>query len=153
MPDAVLTLVEPVDADVCTGQETEAARDLRRIVHKAILARRFVLVHRRTVQRCLQAARAAARGGKADLAAALLADARAGHAEMQTCTRVARAFERQAEEMGRAAGVYRATGRAGASPASAAMAAMAAHSGTSGPAASVGVAGSPATRRTVGGRG
>lgn len=145
-----LTLIEPVRADAGEGPEMAAAQDLRRIVHKAILARRFALVHKQTVRRCLRAARVAGRRGEADLAAAMLADARASHAEMQTCTRVARAFERQAEKMGREAGVYTATGRARPSAVSAERAAMAARPVAAEAGSSTG-AGSPAMRKTLGG--
>jgi len=147
MSGMVLTLVEPVGADVGGGQGAAAGVDLGRIIHKAILARRFAEVHKQTVRQCVRAARAAGQRGNRVLAAALLRDARAEHAEAQACARVARALERQAEEMGRAAGVYRATGRASAPATSEGMPAIDAHA-VSGAAASVG---SPAIRKTLGG--
>lgn len=149
MSGMVLSLVEVVGGEVRDDVETSGAEDLRRIVHKAILARRFAAVHRQAVRRSLRAARVAAAEGNAPLAASLLEDARAGHAELQACARVARAFERQAEEMGRAAGVYRATGRGSAFAASEEIAPTGAH----GAAASTAPlpAASPATRSTLGG--
>ncbi|MGZ9034128.1 MAG: hypothetical protein ACXW25_06915 [Rhodospirillales bacterium] len=146
----VLSLVEPVGAGVRENRGTASAEDLRRIIHKAILARQFAAVHKQTVRQCLRAARVAARRGENDLAVLLLGDARAEHAEVQACVRVARVLERQAEEMGKAAGVYRATGRAGAAAASDDIAAIDAQSAAAISAASS-VAGSPATRRTLGG--
>lgn len=154
MSGMVLSLVEPVGAGVRENRGTASAEDLRRIIHKAILARQFAAVHKQTVRQCLRAARVAARRGENDLAVLLLGDARAEHAEVQACVRVARVLERQAEEMGKAAGVYRATGRAGAAAAAAAasddIAAIDAQSAAAISAASSG-AGSPATRRTLGG--
>lgn len=149
MSGMVLSLVEAVGGEVRDGVETSGAEDLRRIVHKAILARRFAAVHRQAVRRSLRAARVAASQGNVGLATSLLEDARAGHAELQACTRVARAFEHQAEELGRAAGVYRATGRGSAPAASVEIAPIGAH----GEAASAGPlpAVSPATRSTFGG--
>lgn len=152
MSGMVLSLVEPVGAGVRENRGTASAEDLRRIIHKAILARQFAAVHKQTVRQCLRAARVAARRGESDLAVLLLGDARAEHAEVQACVRVARVLERQAEEMGKAAGVYRATGRAGAAAAAASddIAAIDAQSAAAISAASS-VAGSPATRRTLGG--
>lgn len=150
MSATVLTLVETGGTDAGDDAGAAGAEDLRRLMHKAILARRFAAVHRQTASRCLRSARVAARHGDGEVAASLLRDAREEHAEMQTCRRVARALERQAEELGQAAGVYRATGRAGtASAANDAMPAIAGQ-GTAG-SASVPTAASPATRRTRGG--
>ena len=101
MSGMVLSLVEPVGAGVRENRGTASAEDLRRIIHKAILARQFAAVHKQTVRQCLRAARVAARRGENDLAVLLLGDARAEHAEVQACVRVARVLERQAEEMGK----------------------------------------------------
>ncbi len=150
MSGMVLSLVEAAGGAVREDVGVAGADDLRRIIHKAILARRFAAIHKQTVRQCLRAARVAANGRDSELAAALLKDARAEHAEVQTCTRVARTLERQAEELGRAAGVYRATGRGSASTPSDEIAPMdgrqsAAASALHPPEAS------PATRRTFGG--
>jgi hypothetical protein len=150
MSGMVGTLVEPALADVREDAETAGAEDLRRTIHKAILARRFVAVHKHAARQCLRAARAAAHRGDRDLAARLLGDAREEHAQAQSCTRVARAFEGQAEDMGKAAGgVYRATGRASPSAAIVDIPAIGAHSASASTAPMA--ACSPAMRRTLGG--
>lgn len=144
-----MSLVEPVGADV--GEEIMAvgAEDLRRIIHKAILARRFAAVHKQTARQCLRAARVAAQDGDGELVTTLLRDAREEHAEAQTCTRFARALEQQAAQMGKASGVYRATGRAGPSAVSDEIPTSGDHS--AGLSAAPATAGSPATRRILGG--
>lgn len=70
MSGMVLSLVEPVGAGVRENRGTASAEDLRRIIHKAILARQFAAVHKQTVRQCLRAARVAARRGESDLAGA-----------------------------------------------------------------------------------
>lgn len=148
MSGVILSLVEPDGAKGGEDLDATGAPDLRRIVHKAILARRFGAVHKQTVRQCVRAARVAAQRGNRVLAAALLRDARAEHVEAQSCARVARAFERQAEEMAKAAGVYKATGRACAPATSDGMPAIDAHAA---PAGASTPAVSPAMRRTRGG--
>lgn len=87
------------------------ADELPRLIHKAILARRFVEVHKHAARQCLRAARVAGRDGDADVAAGLLSDARDENMQARICRRIARDCESRAEALGVAAGAYAATGR------------------------------------------
>lgn len=94
----------------CAPVETNA-EDLAHLIHKAILARRIVEVHRYAVRQCLHAARAAGRAGNIATASKLLADAREEHLQAQSCTRYARQCESRAEALGIQSGAYAASGR------------------------------------------
>lgn len=100
----------PVEAGGSDGAIGEAD-ELPRLIHKAILARRFVEMHKHAARQCLRAARLAAHHGDGAMVSSLLSDARDEHVQARTCTRVARDCESRAEALGIAAGAYAATGR------------------------------------------
>ncbi len=103
-------VAHPVEAGANDGG-TDEADELPRLIHKAILARRFVAMHKHAARQCLRAARLAAEHGDAAMATSLLGDARDEHVQARTCTWVARDCESRAEALGIAAGAYAATGR------------------------------------------
>lgn len=86
--------------------------ELSRLMHKAILARRFASMHTHAARLCLRAARAASQCGDAALMTRLLGEAREEHLQARNCSRYARDCESRAEALGVASGAYAASGRA-----------------------------------------
>ena len=107
--DAVANAIVPGDPSRAPGEAN--AEDLAQLIHKAILARRIVEMHRHAVRQCLHAARAAGRTGDIATATKLLTDARGEHLQAQTCTRFARQCETRAGAIGVQSGAYAAIGR------------------------------------------
>jgi hypothetical protein len=131
--------------------ESDAATALPRLIHTAVLARQFGEVHKRVACQCLRAARLAKRQGDRDMFLRLVGDVREERLQAQTCKRVARRCESEAETIAIAAGAYTATGRSAhrVSPPRSAMAQRAVADGAPLQAASAGC--SPAVRRMSGG--
>lgn len=93
-----------VPSGVAPGRDDE--EELSQLIHKAILARRFVDMHRHATRQCLRAARAANDHGDFQAAKQLLVEARDEHAQARTCLRYARECECRADAIAIAAGAY-----------------------------------------------
>lgn len=90
-----------------------AAETLPKLVQTATWVRRFVKIHKIAARQCLNAARAAERNGKHELAERLLKDARDEHEQVRTCMRIVNECEARADAMAINAGVHSAKGRRG----------------------------------------